>query len=612
MRKNKITGFNEKGMKHPFISKFLLPVQSLRVPTEKLLQLFCFGIRLPDFHPGGFWRKRSVKKAVYPEPAVSPPADFSEGEPVFSHDSGIHPGKSLKVRLSAPEGYTIAFTTNGKPPSLEDDSGLSEVEVVLTRGVTGYLIENRDLMVYSGFPRYYLHDDPSLPSGIVLKAALCPRPGEMGETVTRVYFLTEDHARLFPGCLVISVAADPADLLDYEKGILATGAVYEAWKKTPEAKELTARGEQWGFQSNFTQHGRAWEKPCLVHIYDGGQAPAAELKAGIRVTGNASRGENQKSFNIYFRKSYGEKYLNYELFEGVRRYTSIRMTNGGSNAQWLKFKDGFLKELVSDRHFAAASSRPAVLFLNGEYWGPYLLTEKVTAKMLGDHFSVRKSQVILVKEGQLKEGKEEDMVLYRDLMSFAEKNLADPLVWEQFCALMDIRSLADYCATRIYFGDFDWYQNKNDLLWRTRDRSFNEGRWQYILYDTDYSSGLYGNEETAPETDHFSLARKRYPLFDAALRNREFRMLFLNSLREIGEVNCSYKRVRSLMAAYEKAWKPLMQDYYRRFGHVGHRWIFARSLTLRFFRKRYDLLLPLAEKYCVQENFPRGQAKEEE
>jgi hypothetical protein len=589
------------------INKYMrhIPVKEIiRSLAGKLLRLCYFGIRLPDFRADVLPGKRSVRKTACEEPAGGlVKADSLEEIPAISLESGIYPGKSLTVSLHAPKGYTIAFTTDGKLPSSGDDSGLSEVEVLLARGGRGYLIENRDLMVYPEAPESFLLDDPSLPSGKVLRAALRSPSGEMGKPVTRVYFLTHEFFRLFPGCLTVSVVADPADLLEHEKGILAAGAVYDTWKKTPEAKELTEKGMTWEFQSNFTQHGRAWERPCLVQIYDGGNVPAAELNAGLRVTGHASRAENQKSFNIYFRKTYGVKYLDYELFEGMSRYKSFRLMNGGNNTRRLKFKDSFLKELVSDRHFAAASSRPAVLFLNGEYWGPYLLTEKVTARMLKDHFGVRKGQVILVKEGRLKEGKEEDMNLYRELMSFAEKDLADPCVWEAFCLLMDIRSMADYCAARIYFGDFDWYPDKNDLLWRTRDRSFNEGMWQYMLYDTGYSSGLYGNEETAPETDHFSLARQRYPLFAAALRNQEFYRMFLNSLREIGEENCSYERVKSLMADYEKVWKPLMPAYFRRFGDSGNLWMSSRRTTLRFFKKRCDLLIPLAEEYGKKENF---------
>ena len=66
-------------------------------------------------------------------------------------------------------------------------------------------------------------------------------------------------------------------------------------------------------------------------------------------------------------------------------------------------------DLVPDRNFTIAASRKAVLFLNGEYWGPYLLSEKLTDQMLHDHYGVEKDQVILVKDGELEEGTDDDI-----------------------------------------------------------------------------------------------------------------------------------------------------------------------------------------------------------
>ena len=42
---------------------------------------------------------------------------------LYSHASGIYDKPELKVHMKAPEGYTIAFTTNGTKPSGKDASG---------------------------------------------------------------------------------------------------------------------------------------------------------------------------------------------------------------------------------------------------------------------------------------------------------------------------------------------------------------------------------------------------------------------------------------------------------------------------------------------------------
>ena len=514
----------------------------------------------------------------------------------FSRDSGVIP-RNRTVTLTAPKGCTVACTTDERIPAAGDNSGQRRKSFKLNDLASRYLVDHSDLM---GDPDHQIEcpiDDESLPAGVVVRAAAVKPDGCVGPVTTRVYYPGADFAGRFPGCLVLSVVVDPEDLLDYERGILATGAVYDAWKQTSEAADLIARKERWQYHTNITQRGRAWERPCRLQIYDGGGRPAVEQMAGLRLTGHASRSVNQKSFNVYFRKAYGGKYLDYELFAGVARYRSFRLLSGGNNAEWLKFKDAFLQELVADRHVTAAASRPAILFLNGEYWGPYQLTEKVTAQMLHDRCGTAKDQIVLYKECGRDAGEPGDEALYEELMSFADRDMTDPAVWTEFCRLMDIRSMADYCAIRIYYGDDDWYPDRNDILWRTRDRSFNEGRWQYVLYDLDNSTGLYGAEATAPETDHFHLAMKRYPLFAAAIRNREFYELFLDALREIGSGNCAPERVEQHLNERLRIWEPLMPDYYRRFGDTHILWDLAVEETRRFFAMRYRCLLPLVESF---------------
>ncbi len=515
----------------------------------------------------------------------------------FSKDSGIYMLDSMTVTISAPENCTIAFTVNGKTPSSDDDSGLSEIEVTLGKSGTDYLINHRELMSYSDLSFSFLLDDPSLPSASILRAVPVSPEGVVGETVTRVYFIDVDFPRLFPDCLILSIVTDPDNLLDYETGILTPGRIYDDWRQTEEGRVEIQKENAQMIQSNITQHGKAWERPCLLQIYDGINSPAVELNAGIRTTGGYSRSVNQKSFTVYFRESYESKYLDYELFPGISLYKSLRLRGGGNNTDWLKFKESFLADLVSDRKFSVSLSRKAVLFLNGEYWGPYLLTEKLSDRMLHDHYGVEQDQVILFKEGELEEGDEKDIILFKELTAFGEKDLTNPEIFQEFSRIMDIQSMADYFAARIYFGDNDWTPIKNDVLWRTRDQSFNGGKWQYILNDAEFSSGLYGSENTAAETDHFRLACLHFPLFNAAIKNRDFFNIFLDALREIGSVNCNTERVENLLAAYVNEWEPLMQDYYKRFGNSKYQWDISIISTIEFFRNRYNNIIPIAESY---------------
>lgn len=183
----------------------------------------------------------------------------------FSHETGLYAEHFLKVRMKAPEGYTIAFTTNGTTPSGKDASSKSELEVTLDRNMSGYLVDHRDLILCSEFERSVLYQDDSLPAGIVLNTALVDSKGMVSDRVkTEVYFLEADFAKRFPDCLIVSLITDPRDLLDYKTGIYASGAVYDAWKKTETGKMVIAENKWWCAMTNSTQRGKIWERPCQI------------------------------------------------------------------------------------------------------------------------------------------------------------------------------------------------------------------------------------------------------------------------------------------------------------------------------------------------------------
>jgi len=136
---------------------------------------------------------------------------------------------------------------------------------------------------------------------------------------------------------------------------------------------------------------------------------------------------------------------------------------------------------------------------------------------------------------------------------------------------------------------------KNEALWRSRDRSFNDGRWQYILCDTEYSSGTYGFETTSAGTDHLRMALEGHPLFASAIRNPSFQKLFLDALRSIGTESLSYESVDAALETYAAQWKPLIEDYYLRFGDTSEDWDESLQFTRDFFRDRCTNIITMAE-----------------
>ena len=109
----------------------------------------------------------------------------------FSQESGVYHTPELKVRMKAPAGYTIAYTTNGTKPTVKDASGKAEVEVTLNGGMSGYLMDHKKLMLTPEFYNSVLYESNELPVGVVLNASLVDGKGAVvKEPRTMVYFVS--------------------------------------------------------------------------------------------------------------------------------------------------------------------------------------------------------------------------------------------------------------------------------------------------------------------------------------------------------------------------------------------------------------------------------------
>lgn len=511
----------------------------------------------------------------------------------FSHPGGVYAQGWLNVRLQAPTGYRIACTTDGSTPCLGDDRGTADLLIHLEKGESGYLMARREQM-FCELDRALPREDAALPRGTVLRVALLDEQDRVAARAQQIYFLGEDFAARYPGSLVLSLWTEPENLLDEERGLLSLGQIYADWAGSEAGRETIRKGQWWLYESNATQRGRAWERPCRLSLFDGGREPAAELAAGLRIHGSATRRMSQKAFSLHFRSDGGDGALEWPLFAGTEKTRSLILQAGGDNAEGWKIKDCLLQSLAEGSAAEAVRSRTAVLFLNGEYWGPYLLMEKASCRLLRERFGAR--EAVIVKNGSLEEGGEEDLAAYRELAAFAETDLSRAENYRAFCAAADVESFAAACAYRIYIGDGDWAWEVNEILWRDREGAGGLEKWHWMLYDLGCSAGTYGDETTAADTDHFLLAMENYPLFAAAMSNAEFRQLFWHCLQETAEELCPPERVEQRARDWEAVWMPMMEDCYLRWELDESAWEREREACLAFFRARKAFLLPAVSR----------------
>lgn len=401
---------------------------------------------------------------------------------------------------------------------------------------------------YSNGPFY--PEVSAVPKATVIRAMAVDAEGNKSKVVTKVYFVDKNLQTTYSGASVVSIVTDPDNLLSESIGIYR----YENWDN---------RGDE-------------WERPAEVTYFEEDGTIPFETTMGLRIHGNYTRRWGQKSLRLYFREEYGQKNLKgYQLIPDAvnadgtptKKYKKLILRNGGNEYAYSKMQDVFIQRMVSDRAFTTQSARPCVLFLNGEYWGVYNLTERYSDNYLEEEFGVDKSNVVVIKNKELDEGTEEDFALYEELTDMAELDMSQQENYEKFKKMVDIQSFLDYYATEVYIGNNDWPHN-NTQLWRTRindGTKYGDTKWRYMLYDTEYSMNLWGCDNGGT-TNRIEEA-KRDRLFAALCQNKEFCQAFADTLMDICRNNFDVTKATQKLDEMAAVYRPLIAGYKARFGN---------------------------------------------
>jgi hypothetical protein len=396
-------------------------------------------------------------------------------------------------------------------------------------------------------------------------------------TITHTYFTGADLMGRY-NLPVVSLVTDPKNFFDAETGIYVLGKPY-----ADQADADITEDERQLF-ANFSQHGRAWERPISIELLeDGGQTGFAQ-NGGVRIHGGGSRRYPQKTLRFYARSEYDlQEFFDYPLFTGpkdnietqpVSVYKTFLLRNSGQD--WMKsmFRDAFVQSLVSNTRLDTQADRPVVAFLNGEYWGIYNLQERYDEFYLTNHYGIDPEQAVILRQnGVLFRGNPDDENQYSALLSFIRKNsLSDQKNYGYIQTQMDVENYIDYLIAEIYAGNDDWPDN-NIFLWRMKTDQYEpdapygqDGRWRWMLFDLDFGFGLKGGDDDY-KLDTIEVAKQ--PgwsgfLFRSLLENEQFKSEFINRFAD--QLNTSYtpERVVSILDQTQEVLRPEMDEFIQR------------------------------------------------
>ena len=536
----------------------------------------------------------------------------------FSHESGFYDEPiEVEIFCDDPEA-DIYYTLDGCVPTEDGESSFYYDGAFYLEDRTE---EPNDLAAEGGFSRKDFIPTENVVKAHVIRAWAVYPNGQETEVINGTFFVGVDREELYGDVPVVSLMLNSEDLFDYETGIYVLGAHWAEWDS-----EQSTPYEDWETKGNYSQKGMDWERPVTVQFLESDGTVGFTQDMGVRLKGGVSRYFNQKSLRLIAREQYGEKQLKYPVFTDnlradetgmVEKYKSITLRNGGNDNETTRLRDPFFQQLAEGLSFMKQATRPCVVFINGEYWGTYTITEEYSDHAIENNFGVANQNVIIIKNGRVEDGVESDIEIYEQMFDFiSQGDMTDPALYQQAADMLDLPGFAQYCAYHLYIANADGiFQNNNWMIWRARDNdgtAYGDGKWRFLLFDTEHSADIWGDGRdflndniTDAITNDGSEHEDRHPqkLFHSLYQNEDFRREFIMALCDLRNINYSTPRVEAALKELSPIYQKLMRDTYLRFGPD---WIALWSLDTHqaneieqlatYMRGRYDKFPYLLKK----------------
>ncbi len=337
------------------------------------------------------------------------------------------------IALSGPAGATIRYTTDGSLPTATSTAYAGPIAIGATT---------------------------------VIRATAFGAAGTQPSfTETNTYLIGSGHT-----VAILSIAGDQVDeLLDGNGGIQPIGH-FEYFGPDGVLRD-EAEGE-------FNEHGQdSW-------AYD---------QRGFDYIARDQTGYNDALHYPIFRTKDRPKFQ--RLIVKAAAGDNYNFGPGGA----AHIRDAYVQALSQTGHLAVdeRSYEPAVLYVNGQYWGVYDMREKVDDHDFTNYYYDQDEfniQMLKTWGGTWSEyGGGQAQADWNALRTYILGNdMGDAAAFAYVDEQLSWKSLVDYFCLNSYTVCADWL-NWNTGWWRGMDPNGDKRKWRYILWDMDATFGHYTN-----------------------------------------------------------------------------------------------------------------------
>lgn len=468
-------------------------------------------------------------------------------KPKLSANSGLYEQKFF-LEITAEDGQDIYYTLDGSKPTKHSSRYRKPIEISKE-------IMHR-LSVIANDKTSPLHDGFQFTAEDVKKAitvSAVAYDGNIFSDMNVATYILKGDLFSHQSLPVISLTIDPIDFFDPIKGIYVPGHLY--------VKDDAGTG-------NYYQRGKKFEKLCTVEWFTPTGSLNFNQRMGVRINGSFTRRFPQKSLRLYARSRYGQSHIYPNSFKELpyQKFKRLVLRNAGDDHYSTLIRDGLMHELVKDLTVDVQAYQPAVVLMNGEYWGIHNVREKFTKHFIKIKYNINEDEFILLKtdkkrghfQFKVDHGKASDVNDYDYLRSFVrDHDMSLEQNMNVVQALIDLDNFIEYVAIQVYYANTDSFSN-NLMVWRKKvpytpaAPRGHDGRWRYLLYDLDWGMGygllnLDGDPVTFNMLKYVLSDREEMALFKGLMENQSFREKFLQVMLKLLRNQFAPRRVKQMI-----------------------------------------------------------------
>ena len=433
---------------------------------------------------------------------VLPPA------PVFSQVGGIY-YETVILRLSlparVPDGVTLTdihYTLDNSEPTLDSPVYTQELTISETTVVRAKVIH----------------------------------PDYLAQRATVHSYIISNKELALP---VVSISTDSTYLWDEDFGIYCRG-----------------NGNRPNWESR-------WRRPINFEYFPlESNTSVLNQLCEMRIHGGYTRLWPLKSLVIYGHKRFGTARFDYDLFveKPNQEIKSFLMRNSGNDFFTTHFRDAAMQLFLGGKvNVDYQAYQPAILYLNGKYWGILNLRERSDEDFVLANYGTTNVDVIEQWLGNVKAG---DRVAWDNLMNELRKTPSERNM-EWIKNQVDIDEFINYMILEIYVSNIDFPHN-NVSMWRPRTIG---GKWRFILKDLDLGLGLFGSNPATRNSLEYNTESNadNRKLFNALLTDETFRKEFYSRfaiyMGDLLHINSTSQLIDSIQTMLS----PAYQDHIARY-----------------------------------------------